>query len=161
MGDEQCFQTTAPDSWFGWALAAGLVAAGATVVALALWLPRRPESLDRSRGWKHRVLASVPGVALVSVSFLNLWRLGPSEAVEMVRQSLVPVLLIAPFLGLAVWRDKTLRRGGSLTHGQRVVLAGARVVTTVTAVGAAMTAIGLFAAYMASAVQVDCSTIPR
>ena len=161
MGDEQCFQTTAPEAWFGWAIASGVVALGVTLVAITLWLPGEPEPIARSRSWRQRALAAAPGVALLTVSFLSLSRLSHDEAFEMIRQSLVPVLVMSPFLGIAVWRERALRDGRSLSRGQLLILAGARVVTMVSAAGAALTAMGIFAAYMASSVQVDCSTIPN
>lgn len=160
MGDEQCFQTTAPEAWFGWALASGVVAVLAGVLAMGLWLPPESESVSKPRSRKQRVAAGVPTLALLTVSMLNLSTMSRDEAVGMLRPTIATALLVAPVVGIGTWRARSVRAGRPLSHRQQVVLVGARVVTIVTATGATIAAIGIFAAYMASSVQVDCSTIP-
>ena len=160
MGDEQCFQTTAPEAWFGWALGSGVVAVLAGVLVFGLWLPRESESVSKPRSRKQRVAAGVLTLALLAVSMVNLSTMSRDEAVGMPRPTIATALLVAPVVGIGIWGARSVRAGRPLSHRQQVALACARVVTIVTAAGAGIAAIGIFAAYMASSVQVACSTIP-
>jgi hypothetical protein len=156
MGDEQCFQTTAPEAWFGWALASAGVAMMAGLVAIMLWLPRASDPFPHPRTWKQRVAPGVLSSALLAVAALNLSTMSRDE----VGGTLTAALVLAPFVAIGVWRAWIVRAGQSLSHRQQVVLTGARVVTIVTVTGAGIAAIGILAAYMASSVRIDCSTIP-
>lgn len=161
MGDEQCFQTTAPEAWFGWAVAFGVVAILAVVIVIGLWLPREAESVSQPRSWKQRAAAGAPTLALLAVSILNLSTMARDEAVGMLRPTLATALMVTPLVAIGIWRARSVRAGRPLSHRQQVALVCARVVAIVTASGASIAAIGILAAYMASSVQVDCSTIPN
>jgi hypothetical protein len=155
MGEEQCFQTTALEAWFGWAIASAGEAMLAGLIASMLWPPRASTPVPEASTWK-RVATGFLSLALLAVAVVTLSTMSRDEA----GGTLATALVLAPFLAIGVWRARTLRAGRSLSHRQQAVLAGARVVTIVIATGAGIAAIGIIAAYMASSVQVDCSTIP-
>ncbi|TPG14005.1 hypothetical protein [Pedococcus bigeumensis] len=158
MGDERCFQTTAPEAWFGWGLSAAGVAVMATVLAVVLVVRPDPVSGLQARTWSGRLLILI-SIAPLVISLVGLAGRPRDEAYAMVRQTFVVLLVIAPILGVAFWRARAVRQGRPLTQVQQVVLARARVVTIVIAASAAVVAIAIFAAYEGSAVEVDCSTL--
>lgn len=157
---EHCFQTTAPESWFGWSVGFGAAALVVGVVAFELWMPVRTDGSYEPPSRRQRLLAAIPALFSLALFGVNVIARPRDDAMNMLKWALFWLPAALPALLLVNWKAGLHRAGRPLTARQRVWLRLSRWGATVIAIGAFATALAIFAAYSASSVPVDCSTIP-